>query len=105
MTHAHCDSQSPATCTIPTVTWCTLGSGSRYALYRLSGAVGCSAGPKFADWLTVGTVFTFSAQNTPAGTYTLARLHVDFPINLTPTKTTDAYRLVDDVAFRNSPRS
>ena len=70
-----------------------------------SGAVGCSAGPKFADWLTVGTVFTFSAQNTPAGTYTLARLHVDFPINLTPTKTTDAYRLVDDVAFRNSPRS
>ena len=99
------DSSTPPVCSRATYTWCTIGSSSRFALYRLPGAVACSAGPKYADWLTTGSVFTFTPQNTPAGTYTLARLHVDLRVNLVPTKTTDSYRLVDDIAFRNSPRS
>jgi prepilin-type N-terminal cleavage/methylation domain-containing protein len=99
------DTSTPPVCATPTRTWCTLGSGTRYALYRLTGAVACTAGPKYADYLTSGSLFSFTTQNSPAGSYTLARLHVDFPVNLTPAKTVNAYRLVDDIAFRNSPRS
>ena len=99
------NSVTPATCTVATYTWCTTGSASRFQLYRLPGAVACTAGPKFGDWLTSGSIFTFTAQNTPAGMYTLARLHVDLPVNLTPAKPNGAYRLVDDIALRNSPRS
>lgn len=99
------NSQTPPTCTTATITWCTIGSGTRYALYRLTGAVACTAGPKYADYLTTGNVFSYTPQNTPAGLYALARLHVDLQVNLTPSQTVNAYRLVDDIAFRNSPRS
>lgn len=95
---------SGGACSSATFTWCTIGSGTRYALYRNSGTT-CAVGPRYADYLTTGAVFTYTPQNTPSGTYTLARLTADFQINLTPTKTVNAYRLRDDVAFRNSPRS
>lgn len=99
------DTSTPPVCQAATFTWCTIGSGTRYALYRLSGASACATtGAKYADYLTTNALFAFTPKNTPAGTYTLARLHVDLPVNLTPTNTTTAYRLVDDVAFRNSPR-
>jgi prepilin-type N-terminal cleavage/methylation domain-containing protein len=99
------DNATPPVCNVATNTWCTLGSGSNYSLYRLVGSVACTAGPKYADHLTSGSIFGFTTQNSPAGSYTLARLHVDLPVNLTPAKTVNAYRLVDDIAFRNSPRS
>jgi prepilin-type N-terminal cleavage/methylation domain-containing protein len=100
------DASVPPVCQTATFTWCTLGSGTRFALYRMTGAVACAtSGGKYSDFLTTGGAFTYTPQNSPAGTYTLARLHVDLQVNLTPTKTTDSYRLVDDIAFRNSPRS
>ena len=99
------DASNPPVCQSATFTWCTLGSGTQYSLYRLSGASACAtSGAKYANFLTTGALFTYTPQNTPASTYTLARLHVDLPVNLTPTNPTTSYRLVDDVAFRNSPR-
>ena len=48
-----------------TVSWCTSGTGTRYALYRLSRRrPATTAGKKPADYLTTGTVFSFAAQST-----------------------------------------
>jgi prepilin-type N-terminal cleavage/methylation domain-containing protein len=94
------------TCSSNAVTWCTRASTnfSGYALYRVPGTT-CTDGQLFADALTSDSIFTYTAQNTPAGSYALARLHVDFTINVEPAKAYTRYRLVDDIAFRNSPRS
>jgi prepilin-type N-terminal cleavage/methylation domain-containing protein len=89
----------------PTVTWCTSGAGSKYALYRIaSSAATCTGGVLLIDYLTSGDVFTYTAQNTPAGSYTLPRLHVDLQVNVTPSDTRNRFRLVDDIVLRNSAR-
>jgi prepilin-type N-terminal cleavage/methylation domain-containing protein len=102
------------------ITWCTIGSGSNYTLYRVSGAA-CTTGPKFANYLTYSTPFLYLPPNSHAITlgggtgegtaistqdsgFSLARLHVDLRVNRAPAKSNDAYRLVDDVALRNGPR-
>jgi prepilin-type N-terminal cleavage/methylation domain-containing protein len=95
------------------VTWCTRSvDTNRYALYRVAGS-SCTGGVKWADYLvptatatTCGTpaalcVFDYSAQSTSS----LAKLHVDFPVNLKPSKTVELYELVDDVVLRNSTRT
>jgi prepilin-type N-terminal cleavage/methylation domain-containing protein len=93
------------------VTWCTRSvSTNRYALYRVSGAT-CSGGVKWADFLAPTStatvcsgalcVFNFTAQTTTS----LARLHVDIPVNVKPTRTVEAYELIDDLVLRNSTRS
>ena len=93
------------------VTWCTRNvSTNRYALYRVNGAT-CTGGVKWADFLiptstaTVCSgalcVFNYSAQSTSS----LAKLHVDFPVNPKPIRTVDTYELVDDLVLRNSSRS
>lgn len=86
-----------------TITWCTQGSGSRYGLYRVVGA-SCTGGVMWADYLTTGTVFTMSAKNTPANSYSLPRLHVNFPIDTDPLVPGGVFAVVDDIAFRNSAR-
>jgi Tfp pilus assembly protein PilW len=85
------------------VTWCTAGSGLRWGLYRRVGVSCSSAAPavKRADYLTTGTVFSYVPQSATS----LAKLHVDFPIDLKPSSTVGSYRLVDDIALRNSTRS
>lgn len=83
------------------VTWCTVGASARFGLYRKVGTSCDATGVKWADYLTTGSVFTYSAQSTSS----LAKLHVDFPINLKPSKTVVAYELVDDIVLRNSSRS
>lgn len=104
-----------------TVTWCATGSGSRYKLYRIVSTSCTGATQWFADYLTSGNVFTYLPPNshattlgggTGAGAITtqdggsaLARLHVDFTVNLRPSRPKDAYRAVDDIAFRNGPRA
>jgi len=91
------------------VTWCTQASGSQYSLYRISGS-SCSGGVKYAEFLTSGSIFTYLAPNitntTPAtGSYAVARLHVDMNLNAaTPATAGENFRVVDDLAFRNSPR-
>ena len=84
------------------VSWCTVSiSSQRYGLYRLKGATCDSTGIRYADYLTTGNVFSYTAQSTSS----LAKLHVDFPVNVKPKKSTEAYELVDDIVMRNSTRS
>lgn len=93
----------PPTCTTAdAVTWCVQGSGTRYGLYRAAG-VSCGGGVRYADYLTTSAVFTYTAQNVPAGSYALPRLHVHLVDDVTG-GTSGAYTLDDDVVFRNGPR-
>jgi prepilin-type N-terminal cleavage/methylation domain-containing protein len=82
------------------VTWCTVGSGSRYGLYRKVGATCDASGVKWADYVTTGAVFGYTAQSASS----LAKLRVDLPINVKPSKSVQAYELVDEIVLRNSTR-
>ena len=86
-----------------TVTWCTSQVGSsttRYALYRYQGSGTCTAGMKWADYLTQALTFTFTQQSSAS----LAKVRAYLPINLTPTKKR-TYALQDDIYLRNSMRT
>ena len=84
------------------VTWCTVSLGtSRYGLYRKAGATCDSTGVRWADYLTTANVFSYAAQSTTS----LAKLSVDFPIDVKPSRPVDTYELKDDVVLRNSTRS
>jgi len=109
---ASTSSATSVTLTLPTycptgtgsVTWCTVaaaGSTTRYGLYRKAGTTCDSTGIKWADYLTSPNAFTYTAQSPTS----LARLGVDFPVNLFPNRTVLAYRLTDELAMRNSTRS
>ena len=102
-------SSSSVTLTLPsgctpsgtTITWCTRNiATNRYGLYRVVGA-SCSGGTKWADFLTSGSVFNYTDMSATS----LAKLHVDFPVNMKPAKTVDTYELADDIVLRNSTRS
>jgi hypothetical protein len=84
-----------------TVSWCTSGSGTRYALYRLVGATCGTSGTKTVDYLTTGIVFTF----TPQSVTSLAILSVTLPVNTRPASGLPDYRLSDDIVLRNSERA
>jgi len=84
------------------VTWCTVSLGtSRYGLYRKAGATCDATGVRWADRLTSANVFSYAAQSSTS----LAKLSVDFPINVKPSRTVDLYELKDDIVLRNSTRS
>ncbi len=85
-----------------TIKWCTSGSGSRYGLYRTTGATCNSSSTLVTDYLTSGTVFTFTSQ---VADTSLAKLHVDLPVNITPGTPTNVYDLADDLVLRNSTRT
>jgi len=95
-----CDQVTPSV-----ITWCTQGSGSVYGLYRIVGSSTCSGGVKYADFLTGGSIFTYTAQNSPSGSYALPRLHVDMTLNTQPANATTRYHVVDDLVFENGVRS
>jgi prepilin-type N-terminal cleavage/methylation domain-containing protein len=93
------------------ITWCTRNvSTNRYALYRVVGST-CSGGVKWADYLVPSSsapdcsgalcIFTYTAQSTAS----LAKLHVDFPVNVKPSKGVELYELADDIVLRNSSRA
>lgn len=93
------------------VTWCTRNvSTNRYALYRVVGAT-CAGGVKWADYLVPSSsapvcsgalcVFSYTDQSTTS----LAKLHVDFPVNVNPAKSVELYELLDDIVLRNSSRA
>ncbi|NUR78347.1 MAG: type II secretion system protein [Thermoleophilia bacterium] len=106
------------------VTWCTVGSGTRYALYRIVATSCTGATQKFADYLTAGSIFVYLPPNshlatstslgqgtagsaivTQDGSAVLPRVHVDLTSNLNPAKVHDGYPLADDIVLRNSPRA
>ena len=112
---AHCasavtvSSSSSVTLSLPSycptgngsVTWCTSSLGpSRYGLFRKTGASCDATGVRWADHLTSANVFTYAAQSPTR----LAKLSVDFPINVKPSRTVDLYDLKDDIVLRNSLR-
>jgi type II secretory pathway pseudopilin PulG len=97
------------------VTWCTVSAGTnRYKLYRKAGSTCDSSGKQHADYLAPDTtssdptplcgspaslcVFEYSA---PTAT-TRAKLKVEFPVDLKPTDTSRAYKLVDALVLRNT---
>jgi prepilin-type N-terminal cleavage/methylation domain-containing protein len=84
------------------VTWCTVSLGaSRYGLFRKAGAACDATGVRWADHLTTANVFGYAAQSPTS----LAKLSVDFPVNVKPSRTVDTYELKDDIVLRNSTRS
>ena len=107
---ASASSSTSVTLTIPcvtgqVVTWCTAAVGiatNRFKLYRATGGT-CNAtvGRPYADYLTTGAVFAYTAQSSSD----LAKLRFDLPISVHPTKTMGRYELVDDIVFRNSMRT
>jgi prepilin-type N-terminal cleavage/methylation domain-containing protein len=83
------------------VTWCAVSLGtSRYGLYRKTGATCDATGVRWADHLTSSNLFAYAAQSPMS----LAKLSVDFPINVKPSRTVDTYELKDDIVLRNSLR-
>ena len=112
-------SSSSVTLTLPSycktgsgsITWCTRNiSTNRYGLFRVVGST-CSGGVKWADYLAPSSsatvcsgalcIFSYTAQSTSS----LAKLHVDFPVNVKPSRSVDMYELQDDIVLRNSTRS
>lgn len=92
------------------VTWCVrqVGTAVRYQLFRVAGAT-CTGGVQYADYLTSPAPFTYYPYNVtassapnPCNCYALARLHVDLSVDVDPARNGGAYRLIDDIAFRNS---
>ena len=84
-----------------TVSWCTTGSATRFALYRSVGGTCDATGKKAVDYLTSGTVFSF----TPQSVTSLAVLSVTLPVNTRPASGLPAYQLTDDIVLRNSSRT
>ena len=93
------------------ITWCTRSSGTNsYALYRVVGAT-CAGGVKWADNLVPSATATACSAGLCAFNYTpqsltaLAKLSVDLPVNVKPSKTVELYELTDDIVLRNSSRT
>jgi prepilin-type N-terminal cleavage/methylation domain-containing protein len=93
------------------VTWCTRNLATkRYALYRVNGTA-CTGGVRWADYLTSTStatvcsgalcVFNYTAQSTSS----LAKLHIDFPVNPKASRAAETYELIDDLVLRNSSRA
>ena len=93
------------------VTWCTRSiATNRYGLYwsparPAPAALGAGRLPGQLE-LGLGLwrclcMFSYTAQSTSS----LAKLHIDLPVNVRPSMTVERYELVDDIALRNSTRS
>lgn len=83
------------------VSWCTSGSGTRYALYRKVGALCDTSGRKAVDYLATGEVFNYSLQSLTS----LGTLSVTIFVNTNPASGEGPYRLTDDIVLRNSVRA
>ena len=107
------------------ITWCTKGSGTNWTLYRAV-ATSCPVSPtqSFASNLTSGNIFAYLPPGshlvssasvgqgmtsayilTQDGSNVLPRLHLDMNINVSGSKSRDAFHVMDDIAFRNGPRA
>jgi prepilin-type N-terminal cleavage/methylation domain-containing protein len=83
------------------VTWCTKGSGGRFALWRYDGTACSGTGRKEADYLTIAQVFTAYA---PPANGSLGKLSVNLPVDVDPSDAKQRYVLKDDIALRNTLR-
>ena len=83
----------------PTVSWCAVGSGLRWALYRKAGATCDATGTKYVDYLTAGALFTYYTPTTTVS----AKLKINLPVNTLPSEG-ESYTLEDELTLRNSSR-
>lgn len=93
----------PSQCATGTgnVTWCAVGSGSRYGLHRSTANPCDGADPRWADYLVNASIFGYVAPSTTH----LARVTVALPVDREPNVSGGLYRLEDAIALRNSTRS
>jgi prepilin-type N-terminal cleavage/methylation domain-containing protein len=84
-----------------TVSWCALGGGTQFALYRQVGVTCTTSGKKAVDYLTSNAVFNFTTQSTSS----LAVLSVTIFVDAKPSTNLGPYRLTDDIVLRNSIRA
>jgi type II secretory pathway pseudopilin PulG len=106
----HCASSATTTSTTITlsgcgagdVTWCALGSGTRYTLYRKPGATCDSSGKLYADYLISTSLFTYTP---PVASTSLAKVQATITVNVNPTKAVDTFQLQDAIVLRNSVRA
>jgi prepilin-type N-terminal cleavage/methylation domain-containing protein len=100
---AYCPTNTTGTET--SVTWCTIGSGQRYALFRDNT---CSVtGRKEADYLITGNVFTAYPTPPPGGPLPpghLPTLSVELPVDIDTVDARQRYTLKDDIVLRNATR-
>jgi type II secretory pathway pseudopilin PulG len=82
------------------VSWCTVGTGTRFALYRQTGTTCSASGRKVVDYLTSANVFAYTLEVSTS----LAFLSVTLPVNTRPGNGPE-YRLDDDIVLRNSIRA
>jgi Tfp pilus assembly protein PilW len=94
------DTAGGYTCSVAN-TWCAVGSGQRYGLYRKAGTTCDATGVRWADYVISSSVFSYTA---PASG-TLPKVGVDLSVDLRPTQTPRLYRLQDAIAVRNYLRS
>jgi prepilin-type N-terminal cleavage/methylation domain-containing protein len=83
------------------VTWCTKGSGGRFALWRYNGTACSGTGRKEADYLTIDQIFTAYAPPASGG---LGKLSVLLPVDVDASDAKQRYVLKDDIALRNTLR-
>lgn len=85
------------------VSWCTVASGSVYALYRSATATCNATATPYGDSIVnaSGAVFTYVQQST----LSLAKVSVDLIVNIKPALTKENYELKDDMVLRNSTRT
>jgi len=84
------------------VSWCTVGSGSSYALYRKAGSSCDSSGTLVASSLVNSNVFTYTA---PVSGTSLGELQVDLQVNVNPAKTVTLFELKDTIVLLNTTRT
>jgi prepilin-type N-terminal cleavage/methylation domain-containing protein len=95
------DAAAGYTCT-NAATWCAVGTGQRFALYRKAGTTCNATGSvRWADYLTSDALFTLVAAS--AGT--LPKVGVEVEIDTMTADTSRRYRLQDAIAVRNYLRS
>jgi type II secretory pathway pseudopilin PulG len=87
------------------VTWCTVGSGQRFALWRYVGSSCSGTGVEKADYLTTGQVFTNFNSGGAANGGTRAKLSVNLPVDTDLRRVGGLYDLQDDIVLRNASRT
>jgi len=90
-------------CSTVSSTWCTVGSGSSYALYRKAGSSCDATGVMWADHITTAGGTIFSIPGAVSGL--LPKVSVDITVNQQPTAANFAYELQDSIVLRNGVRA
>ena len=83
-------------------TWCAVGSGQRFALYRKAGSTCNATGSRlYADYITTSAVYALPTRVSGQ----LPKVDIDLRVDTKPADTMRRYRLQDQIALRNFLRS